>query len=366
MRIALVAPLVTPIAQPYAGGAQAMLADLAQGLLQRGHHVTLFAREGSFVPGVPIESIQVPEQVRPANFSVPGQERTADPAFFAQSNLFLDLFLQLRERQSAFDLVHAHAFDWPAFVCSALVQHIPVVHTVHLPALSPEINAGLRILQQRQHPLTLITVSHTCARSYADYTTFDHVIYNGLDLAAIPFAGQVAADAPLLFAGRITPEKGVEEAIEIAERANYALVIAGGIYDQCYYEERILPRLQRTRADITYLGLLEHAALWKLMGQSRGLLFPIAWDEPFGLAPVEAMAAGTPVIAFRRGAIEEVIIDAETGFLVDPGDCVQAAERVKDLPELSRLRCREHVEQHFSLESMLDAYERVYQSLLRS
>ncbi len=366
MRVALVAPLVSAIAEPHVGGAQALLADLAQGLVQRGHQVTLFARADSFVPGVYIEPIAVPDTVRPANFSEPLREYPAmnrgstDAGFFAQANLFLELFLQLRGRSAEFDLIHAHAFDWPAFACSALVHAIPVLHTIHLPALSVEINSALSVLHRQGHPLTLITVSHACARTYADYTSIDHVIYNGLDLGAIPFAPVVPAEAPLLFAGRIAPEKGVEAAIEIAKRAGRRLLIAGGIYDRDYYEERIVPQLQRAGEQVTYVGLLERRVLWEMMGRSLGLLFPIEWDEPFGLTAVEAMAAGTPVIAFRRGAAAEVIRDGETGFLVEPGDRTQAAALVDKLADISRRQCRTHVEAHFALEKMIEAYEEVY------
>lgn len=364
MRIALVAPLVMPIAQPFGGGAQAMLADLAQGLVYRGHHVTLFAREGSFIPGVRIETISVPESVCPSDFSVPDQARPTDSGFFAQANLFLELFLQIRLRQHEFDVIHIHAFDWPAFACSALVQSIPVIHTVHVPAISPEINQGLQALHQQGHPFTLVTVSHACARTYADYTSFDYIIYHGVDLHAIPFSPEVASDAPLLFAGRITPEKGVIEAIKIACLAGRSLLIAGGIYHRRYYEEEVVPLLQRERERVTYLGHLEHTALWDLMGQSLGLLFPISWEEAFGLVLVEAMATGTPVIAFERGAAGEVICHGETGFLVAPGDCVGAATRVKELSSLARTRCRTHVVENYSLINTLDAYEHVYNEIV--
>ena len=364
MRIALVAPLVTPIAQPYLGGAQAMLADLAQGLQQRGHIVTLFARVGSSVPHVTIEHIIVPNSVFPASFSEPTLERPADTGFFAQANIFLNLFLSLQQRHDEFDIVHAHAYDWPAFTCSTLVQDIPMLHTIHLPAISPEINDALHVLDQQGHPLTLLTVSHACAATYASYTPIDSIIYNGLDLSTIPFVEQVPTDAPLLFAGRITPEKGVEAAIEIAEQAGRHLLLAGGIYDSSYYQNRILPRLQQAGNRVTYLGLLDRSALWQVMRQSLGLLFPIEWDEPFGLTPVEAMATGTPVIAYQRGAVEEIVQHGETGFLVNPGDRAGAAAYVNKLSTLSRVKCRTHVEQHFSLERMLDAYEDVYTSVV--
>jgi UDP-glucose:tetrahydrobiopterin glucosyltransferase len=360
MKIALVAPLVSAIAQPYLGGAQALLADLALGLRERGHQVTLFAKDDSFVPGIHIEPVAVPEYVRPADFSKPFEARSADRGFFTQANLFLDLFLQLQRRSAEFDLIHAHAFDWPAFICSTLVRDIPVFHTLHLPAVSPEINEALRILHRQGHPLTLITVSHACARTYQDYTPIDHIIYNGLDLNAIPFSPKPSVDAPLLFAGRIAPEKGVEAAIDIAEQAGRRLLIAGGIYDRGYYEQRIVPRLRSAGERVTYLGLLERLALWKIMGQTLGLLFPIEWDEPFGLTAVEAMATGTPVIAYRRGAAEEVIRNGETGFLVEAGERAHAAALVDDLFDIPRARCRAHVEANFALEPMLKAYERAY------
>jgi UDP-glucose:tetrahydrobiopterin glucosyltransferase len=363
VRIALVAPLVSTIAQPYIGGAQAILADLAVGLQRRGHQVTLFARTGSELAGVNIESITVPANVRPTTFSTPGGESNADPGFFAQANLFLQLFLQLQQRSHEFDLIHAHAFDWPAYACSALVREIPVLHTLHLPAVAREINQALRVLDQQGHPLTLITVSHACAQTYATYTSIDYVIHNGLDVEAIPFQAKGAQDAPLLCAGRISPEKGVEAAIEIAEKAHRPLLLAGGIYDQHYYEQRILPHLTRAGSRITYLGQLERQELWKIMGQAAALLCPITWDEPFGLVPVEAMATGTPVIAFRRGAMEEIIIHGETGFLVPPDMCNQAAAMVQALPDISRARCRAHVIEKFSLDKMLTEYEQVYKQV---
>jgi glycosyltransferase involved in cell wall biosynthesis len=191
------------------------------------------------------------------------------------------------------------------------------------------------------------------------------VIYNGLDLDAIPFSPRPSKEAPLLFAGRIAPEKGVEAAIEIAERAGYRLLIAGGIYDRRYYEERIAPLIQQAGERVTYLGQLERLALWKVMGQSLGLLFPIEWDEPFGLTAVESMATGTPVIAYRRGATEEIIRHGETGFLVEEGERAHAAALVDDLYDIPRARCRTHVEANFALDEMIDEYERVYKEAIK-
>lgn len=362
MRIALVAPLVSTIAQPYTGGAQAMLADLAYGLQKRGHQVTLFARSGSYLEDITIEHIAVPEQVHPANFARSTKESSTDPAFFIQANLFLALFLQLRARCHEFDLIHVHAFDWPAYTFSTLIGDIPVLHTLHLPALSPEIDRALQTLDQQGHPLTLIAVSQSCAQTYATSTPIDYIIYNGLDVQAIPFRECVSPDAPLLFVGRISPEKGVEAAIEIAEQARSPLAIIGSIYDQDYYLRRIAPRIARPGSLISYLGQMTREQVWEIMGQAAGLLCPMAWDEAFGLTAVEALATGTPVIAFRRGAMEETLLQDVTGFLVEPGNCTQAALCVPRLSGISRARCRAHVEATFPLEKMLTAYEQVYQA----
>src|SRR5258708_26350279 len=127
MRIAVLAPLVSAIGQAYLGGAQALLADLGQGLLQRGHSVTLFARNESFVPGINIETVTVSDDVHPANFYGEAKERPADTSFFTQANLFLALFLQLQHRTAEFDVIHVHAFYWPAYARSSLPHAIPVL-----------------------------------------------------------------------------------------------------------------------------------------------------------------------------------------------------------------------------------------------
>src|SRR5260370_17064498 len=231
MRVALVAPLVSAIAQPYLGGAKAIQAYVAQGLLKRGHSVTLSARNESFVPGIDIEAVNVSGDIRPASFS--GEEQPADTSFFTQANLFLDLFLQLQRRSAEFDVIHVHAFDWPAYAFSSLIHDIPVLHTLHLPAVSPEINTALRVLHQQGHPLTLITFSHASARTSLQYTPIDAVIYNGLDLEAIPFSPQPSKEAPLLFAGRIAPEKDVQPAIGIAAMPANPHQIACCLHRRC-------------------------------------------------------------------------------------------------------------------------------------
>ena len=307
MRIALLAPLVAPIAPPYLGGAQALVADLAAGLAARGHHVTLYAADGSHVPGVAVPPLGIDSSLlHPATFADPaaatetpaeGDDDAYDP-LAAEHDTFQATYAFARAFRAIaaadqHDLLHAHAYDWPAFA-HANLQPLPVVHTLHLPAVDraiahvlarlapPPATAPTSTPPNPPNALRLVTVSHACAATYAAVCRIDAVIYNGIDLAHIPFGAQPAAPSYLLFAGRITPEKGVEDAIEIARAAGRRLLLAGGIYDHDYYDARIAPLLA-TADSATYLGPLDREPLWHLMSGAEAVLCPVHWDEPFGL-----------------------------------------------------------------------------------
>lgn len=374
MRLALIAPLVSPIAPPYLGGAQALLADLAAGLAARGHRVTLFAASGSRIeaPEVSVRDLGIDAgQLRPAQFFGKGagdsDAEAADPVFFRSAQGFLRVFTQVQQELDDYDLIHAHAFDWPAFAFGALLAaRRPMLHTLHLPAVNESINLLLRELRETGNPTRLLTISHACAATYAPYASMDAILFNGIDVEAIPFGSQADADGFLLFAGRISPEKGVTEAIEIARCAGRRLLLAGGVYDQQYFAERVRPALEANKATTEYLGALAHADLWRLMSRASALLLPIGWEEPFGLVAAEALAAGCPVIAYARGALPEIISDGETGFLIPPGDLDGAARAVLQIPAISRTACRARAQEHFSLPRMLDEYERLYERLVSS
>ena len=375
MRIALIAPLVSPIAPPFLGGAQALLADLAAGLAGRGQQITLFAATGSAIPapGVAMRDLGIDsDQLEPARFDGPppvpdGGETIAallpppEPAFFPSAQAFLRVFVQLQRELAEYDLIHAHAFDWPTFAYGALIAtQRPMLHTLHLPAVNPAINALLGDLHRSRNPTRLITVSQACARTYALYSPMDAIIPNGIDTDAIPFGATADPDGFLLFAGRISPEKGVAEAIEIARRAGRRLILAGSVYDSGYMQKRIRPLLAERGSAVEQVGQLAHADLWRLMSRASALLLPIGWEEPFGLVAAESLAAGCPVIGFARGALPEILSDGETGFLVPPGDLDGAARAVGAIPRLSRTACRAHAQARFSLGRMLDEHEQVY------
>ncbi len=361
LKIALLAPLVTPISQPFLGGAQAFLHDLALGLAERGHAVTLYAATGSRIDS-PVNLIEVPVapgEFRAGTFETESEVALPDAAFLAQGQRFLQTFLQLNATQPAFDLAHAHAFDWPVFALGAL-SSVPTVHTVHLPSVDPAINALLETVYRQSGRSRAVTVSQACAVTYGSQFAFDRVIYNGIETASIPFGP--AGEGYLLFAGRMAPEKGPDLAIEVARRAGKRLIMAGGIYDQVFYEREVAPRLEKDA--IEYRGQLQRAELFDLMRRADGVLFTSRWEEPFGLVLAESLAAGTPVVSWRRGAAPEIIREGRTGFMLPFGDIEGAARAVHRLPELNRAECRQSIVERFSLAKTVASYEDYYYEVL--
>jgi glycosyltransferase involved in cell wall biosynthesis len=162
----------------------------------------------------------------------------------------------------------------------------------------------------------------------------------------------------------LSPEKGAAEAIAIARIAGIPIVVFGDRYDEQYARSRIDP--VSARRGVVVRPAVSQSELWKAMGSAAVVLCPAKWDEPFGMVAAEAQACGTPVVAFRRGALDEVIVDGVTGFLVAPDDLAAAAAAVGDTPALSRDACREHAETHLDIERSLDAHERLYEQLARA
>jgi glycosyltransferase involved in cell wall biosynthesis len=371
--IALLAPLVSPIRQPYLGGAQALLRDLAVGLAARGHRVTLYATTGSdasILPGVALREVAVDAtRVRPTDFAAlaaaPAALAPLDPAV---SQAFERAFDRIASQRPHPSLLHAHAYDAPAFTLAQRLG-LPVAHTLHMAALDPIISRLLAALAPARAPCQLgqpwlATVSRACAATYRDACRIDTVIYNGLDLARIPYAPAVAPDAPALYAGRITPEKGVEDAIAIALAANIPLRIVGGAYDPDYFERRIAPLLAAHTDRLTYLGSQPRERVWELMAQARAVLVPSLWDEPFGLVACEAMATGTPVIGYDSGGLREVVADGVTGAITPRGAIAEAAAALRDVGRFRRADCHARVVRRFSLRATLSRYEALYWRML--
>ena len=350
MRIAIIAPLVTAIREPQRGGSQAFLSDLARGLAGRGNDVHVYAASGSDIPGVKvIDSGIDPESLAATLYraSAPAAPDLA-PAGAAFGSVYAGV------RATRYDLVHNHAFDAPAITLAAGLG-APVVHTLHLPP-DEGIAAALRRAGQDGAPPAVATVSASQARAWRRVARVDAILPPLVPTALIGWSRTAGVGA--VFGGRLSPEKGAAEAIDIARAAGVPIDVYGDAYDADYAREQIGPR-QGLPGVRVHPGV-PRASLWTAMARAAVVLYPVRWDEPFGMAAAEAQACGTPVVAFGRGALGEVIADGLTGFLVPPGDLQAAARAVARTAEISRSACREHAEAHLDLQESLNSHEQLY------
>jgi len=366
MHIAIVAPLVSPIRHDYAplGGAQALVADLTEGLIGREQRVTLLAADGSFVPGADTPQFGIDStRLTPADFSHPGPRTdTAEQvAAFKRVRDWLDGHV------TEIDAVHGHSFDAPCFLALDGLG-TPVMHTMHLPPIDPEVVDAARSVKETA---SFVTVSQASGAQWQSQgVPVGRVIYPGLRLDSVPFRDEPGTY--LLFAGRVTPEKGTDQAIDVAESLNQPLIIAGDAYDRDYFNSTIAPRVRvdlelsfedELPSGVTYVGLRPRSELLGFMSHARAVLMPSTWDEPFGLVGIEAQATGTPVVAYRRGGLTEVVDDGKTGWLVTPDDRSELEQRVATIGRIDRRLCRDRVEQHFSMRGMVDSYLDMYESI---
>jgi glycosyltransferase involved in cell wall biosynthesis len=351
MRIALVAPLVSAIREPQGGGSQAFVSDLARGLTRRGHDVDVYAASGSQIPGVHVIDTGVDPRSLAATLFRAGQEGEAPdpgPAEAAFAGVYADVAV------AKYDIVHNHAFDGPA-IDGALALRAPVVHTLHLPP-DPVVASALHRVARVGRAAVACCVSQAQAQAWRRLIPVEAVLPPYVPTGIIPFSP--AAGTGAIYAGRLSPEKGTAQAIDIARAAGLPIDVYGDAYDPRYAREQIEPR--GAEPGVTLHPGLPRTQLWARMGQAAVLLCPSLWDEPFGMAPAEAQACGTPVVAFRRGGLGEVVADGVTGFLVPPGDLEAGVAAVRRVPGLARADCRQHAVTHLDLERSVDAHERLY------
>jgi len=360
MKIAIMAPLVTAIQEPQRGGSQAFVSDLARGLAGRGHDVDVYAASGSDIPGVEVIDTGIdPRSLAGTLYRAfgpsagdTGEAEPAAAAAAAAESAFTTAYMTTQAIR--YDVIHNHAFDAPA-VRLATALEAPVVHTLHLPP-DKAVSAALRHVARRSRPPAVAAVSDFQASAWRRVVPVDAILPPYPPVGVIPWSGTAGQGA--LFAGRLSPEKGAAEAIDIAGAAGVPIDVYGDVYDSGYSREHIDPR--RGWPGVTVHQGVPRTSLWEAMARAAVVLYPARWDEPFGMAAAEAQACGTPVVAFRRGGLGEVIVDGVTGFLVPPDDVRAAAGAVSKVAGISRAVCRDHAEGQLDLELSLDAHERLY------
>ncbi|HHM06026.1 MAG TPA: glycosyltransferase family 4 protein [Gammaproteobacteria bacterium] len=339
MKIAQVSPLYESVPPKTYGGTERVVHYLTEELVRLGHQVTLFA-SGDSRTRAELRPI-VPEALRLSRVR-------RDPTVWHT----LLLAAVAREAHN-YDVIHFHT-DFLHFPLCRLVG-TPQLTTLHGRLDLPDLQA----VYAEFHDQPVVSISDA-QRAPLPQAQWLATVYNGVPAECYDFRAE--GGDYLVFLGRISPEKGAEAAIEIALRAGLPLKIAAKIdvVDEAYFKARIQPHLGHPL--IEYVGEVDERGKNELLGGARALLLPLAWPEPFGLVMIEAMACGTPVIAYRRGAVPEVVADGISGYIVDgPEEAVAAVER---LDRLDRHTCRRYFERRFSARQMAERYLRAYAGLL--
>ncbi len=346
MKIALLAPPYLPIPPDGYGGVERIVYLLTEGLVKKGHDVTLFA------PGDSKTSAKL-FATFPKAIGNSGELKNKP---FYPLLQYEDCF----SRAGEFDLIHNHAEHLAMFLAENIKT--PVIHTIHSTMFEGETTTEKRMVWHRFKRQNFVSISDSQREGMKDLN-FVGTVYNGIDINEYEYIENPRGDY-LLWVGRITPKKGPLEAIEIAEKKEMKLVMVAVIdpVEQKYYEEVIKPRIDGDKVE--FVGELQGSSLSSLYGNAYCTLVPISWHEPFGLVMVEAMACGTPVVAYDIGSAREVIEDGKTGFVVQ--DQLEMVEALQNIVNIKRIDCRKRVEEKFTSEKMVDGYEAVYKKVLKA
>lgn len=353
LRIAQIAPLWVTVPPEKYGGIERIVAMLCDGLAERGHEVTLFAAPGSRTKARLISVY--PKPLIEAGISWSNE-------IWNLQNLSRAFEMA---QGGAFDILHCHLDLWSLFFQNLVKT--PVLHTMHNPMYRDNADAPkddrLQLFSNEAHRTNIVFISKS-ARNQAmvDFPkNKSRIIYNGIDVKTFVFNAKPADH--FVWIARVNKHKGIENAIAAAEKLGVKLLLAGRIdpTQQEYFDKIIKPRLSKK---IQYIGELNEQQLSGFYGPAKAMLYPIEWEEPFGLVVAEAMACGTPVIAYRRGSMEELIDDGKTGFVVEE-NIDALVDAMKKIDSINRADVRKSAERKFSKERMVEEYEKTYYELRR-
>jgi len=340
MRIAQIAPLYERVPPQFYGGTERIVSYLTEELVQQGHDVTLFASGDSKTSAKLVPCCKMALRLDPS---------VKNPLVY-----HIIMLEEVRQRIDQFDVLHFHIDILQAPLirdiadCTVTTQH----GRLDLPDLIPFYGMF--------RELPLVSVSND-QHKYLRHANWVGTVHHGLPRDLLPFQPN-AAGRYLAFLGRISPEKGPNRAIEIAARAGMPLEIAAKVdrVDQTYWDEIIQPMVE-AHSNVEFIGEIDERDKAAFLGEAAALLFPIDWPEPFGLVMIEAMACGTPVIAFRRGSVSEVVEDGISGFVVDTIE--EAVRAVQRIVTLDRARVRAAFERRFTVDRMARDYVQIYREL---
>lgn len=347
MKIALLAPPYLSVPPLAYGGTEKIVWLLAEGLVAKGHDVTLFATGDSRTRAKLIG--RFPKAL--------GADGISNVGPLLPLLHYRDCF----KKASEFDLIHNHA-QYLAMIIADFTS-IPVVHTIHGSYFAGEVPEEKRAVLQALKTQRMISISDNQRLGMPDLN-YIATVYNGIVLSEYTYIEKPRGEY-LLWVGRITKKKGPLEAILVSQKSGIPLVIAAAVdpADKIYFEKEIAPKVDGKM--ITFVGELTLETLNSLYGNAVCTLFPISWHEPFGLVMIESMSCGTPVVAYDIGSVAEVVKHGKTGFVVDKESGIDGlTHAVSRISEIQRGDCRIHVEEKFSKEKMVEGYEQVYRRIL--
>ncbi|WP_035991730.1 glycosyltransferase family 4 protein [Leptolyngbya sp. KIOST-1] len=351
-RLLLISTPVGPLGSGLGGGVELTLQNLCQGLRARGHRVTVAAPEGSALAGVPV--VEVAGQLQPTAHT---QGRNT-PITLPGDSVLGNLWRYARQHQGEFDLIVNLAYDWLPFYLSEFFD-TPVAHFVTMGSLSEAMDEAIRQVA-RQFPGRLGAYTRTQADTFGVANTFV-ILGSAIDLAQYDFCA--SPGEALAWMGRISPEKGLEDALEAAAMAQVPLKILGKLEDANYWQ-RLCDRFPEA-ADC-YLGFLPTAELQQVLRQCRALVMTPRWVEAFGNVAIEALACGVPVIAYARGGPAEIVQPGVTGWLVPPDDVPGLATAIARIDQLDRQACRRQAETDYSLDALAARFEQWFESIIQA
>ncbi len=344
--------------------------NLARRLSKKGHHVALFALKNSRIPGVKIYSLDYKWNKNPKTKNMDWVSHIYFTPKFLDYELKKDIkkfynqlaISEIYTRQKQFDILHFNYSEIDNIIPFAKLFKTPILIVIH-DHITPLRKVVLKKTQDFKN-IYFVSISVSQYKSFKKINLIK-IIHHGININRFQF--NLNPKNYMLFSGRLFYKKGVDVAIKAAQKLKNNLKIIGTINDLDYYNKSIKPYLNK---NIQYLGTKHRQELIRFYQNARVLLFPIKWEEPFGLVMIEAMACGTPVVAFKRGSVPEVIVNGKTGFIVkNTEEMIKAIKKIYQMPETEykkmRNNCREHIEKNFTIERMTDEYEKLYYEILK-
>jgi glycosyltransferase involved in cell wall biosynthesis len=363
MKILVLAPLTRKITPKITAGRPRVVFDLVTGLKKRGHKISILGTKDSYIPGVKIIPV-----IKKGFYKL---SSSFENSFYAHTSFLIKSVGIAKKISSNFDIIHNHCYPELINLLTETNFKAPMITTIHM-AMFPELDEALSLF-----PNSFIICASKRAKRIAKKTKVYKVIYHGVDTNLYKFSPK--KEDYLLWIGRLPKirdkkgnfmdPKGVRWAIKLARETNSNLLLTGSIEEPEFFKREVKPYLTRKIqwiGKVSFEQPLSKQRISKLMQKAKALLMMTQIDEPFALVMAEAQSCGTPIIGFDKGAVSEIVVNRKTGFVVNQKDGIRGLKKaLKDIDKINPKNCRRHIEKNFTLEKMVDEYEKIYYQILK-